>query len=125
MNSLWGGRPRLRRAIGPAWISQAVGGRRMRRPQTTGPLANLTVSISDALHWKHGRGWTPEVDRILHRARRRPDFGYPAALRRLGAAQLAHRDSGIFRNPVAGAGDRRGGAEYHFSGARDPAQRAA
>ncbi len=43
-----------------------------------------------ALSWKYGGRRPAEVDRILHRARRRPDFRHPPALRRLGAAQLAH-----------------------------------
>src|SRR5438045_3653639 len=85
MNSLWARRPRLRRAPGPALISQLDGGRRTRQPQATGlpHLANFsancgpTTLVSGARDLRQyrlgiGLGELLRFVRVVHRTELRP-----------------------------------------------------
>ena len=66
-----------------------------------------------------------KVHRVLHLARRRPHHRHPAALHRLGAAQLAHRHPAFSGHCCWCDDHRRRGPQHHLPGARNPPKRAA
>ena len=89
------------------------------------PSAEPLRAVFLVYPWRHEVWRAPEVDRLLHRPRRRPGRRRARAQRRLDHRQLAAGRPARRRPARLSPHHHRRRPQHHLPGARDPAQRAA